>query len=105
MMDLEDDLISDLASTLAERIVRRDENAIEAAHILGRILAENGFSFGLMVDLQQKADVLHGEQVEEKLKEDILRWILDLQLLTIYIFTHRKLLTLFVVDSQMIRIN
>ena len=41
MLELEDDLLSDLASSLAERIVTGDENAIEAAHILGRILAEN----------------------------------------------------------------
>ena len=84
-MELEDNVLSDLASTLAERIVTGDKNAIEAAHILGRILAENGFFFSLMVELQQKADVLHGDEVEEKLKEDILRWTLHWKMLTYYI--------------------
>ena len=66
MMELEDDVLSDLASTLAERIVTGDENAIEAAHILGRILAENGFSFGFMVEFQKMQMTL----MERKLRRN-----------------------------------
>ena len=82
MMEQEDDYtrtqLSKLAITLGRQIETGDENAIEAANILARILAENGFDLMELVRRLQKR--ANEEEDKENQDKENLRWTLHLDI-------------------------